>query len=304
MRKRLSAVILSGILAFQVVAARTIRVPSDFHTITAALTKVDYGDTVIVSPGRYHENVTLAQGVVLRGTDPSKCIIDGMRRGPVVYGVTGAEISHFTITNGIDGILCENASLYIHHNWIVDNEGSGIGAFIALPQIYNNVIYGNRWCGILIWGAKALDTRIENNVLIRNGYSGLALRGPSRVVVRNNVIMENLEYGIYSDPASSQSQIIYNDIFHNVSSINRYANASSKSNISADPMFLNSSLSHPNFFCAVRSPLRRRGYDQVDIGLLAHDPAPSPEVGGKTEGQHGGESVPAVPATDPVKPAR
>jgi outer membrane protein OmpA-like peptidoglycan-associated protein len=250
--------------------AKTIRVPGDFPTINGGLTSADYGDTVFVSPGRYYENVTLVQGVILKGANQLTTIIDGMRKGPTIYAVTGSEISHFTITNGIDGILCENSSPYIHHNWILDNQGAGIGAFISLPQIYNNVIYGNRWSGILAWGAKSLDTRIENNVVIRNGYSGFTLKGPCRIVVRNNIVQENREYGIYSDPASGQSQIVYNNVYKNVIPFNRYTKIN-KTNISHNPLFLSPSLGDPNYFVAAKSPMVRRGYGQVDIGLLAKD---------------------------------
>ncbi len=250
--------------------AKTVRVPGDFPSINGGLTSADYGDTVLVSPGRYKENVTLVQGVTLLGTNQLECIIDGMRRGPTVYAVTGSEIAKFTITNGIDGILCENSSPYIHHNWILDNQGAGIGAFISLPQIYNNVIFGNRWSGVLAWGAKSLDTRIENNVVIRNGYSGFTLKGPCRIVVRNNIVMLNHEYGIYSDPASGQSQIVYNNVYKNVIPFNRYTKIN-KTNVSHDPLFLSPSLGDPNYFVAAKSPMVRRGYGQVDIGLIAKD---------------------------------
>ncbi len=265
-----AALVCGSLWGLGSVEAKTVRVPGDFRSINAGLTSADYGDTVLVSPGRYYENVTLVQGVILMGTDQLKCIIDGMRRGPTVYAVTGSEIGRFTITNGIDGILCENSSPYIHHNWILDNQGAGIGAFISLPQIYDNVIYGNRWSGVLAWGAKSLDTRIENNVLIRNGYSGFTLKGPCRLVIRNNIVMENFEYGIYSDPASGQSQIVYNNIFKNVIPFNRYTKIN-KTNVSHDPMFLSPSLAAPNYFVAAKSPMVRRGYGQVDIGLIAKD---------------------------------
>lgn len=270
-RNLYAALVCGSLLGLGSVDAKTIRVPGDFPNITGGLTSADYGDTVLVSPGRYKENVTLVQGVILKGVNQLECIIDGMRKGPTVYAVTGSEISHFTITNGIDGILCENSSPYIHHNWILDNQGAGVGAFISLPQIYNNVIYGNRWSGILAWGAKSLDTRIENNVVMRNGYSGFTLKGPCRIVVRNNIVQENREYGIYSDPASGQSQIVYNNIYKNVIPFNRYTKIN-KTNISHDPLYLNPSLNgESNYFVAAKSPMVRRGYGQVDIGLLAKD---------------------------------
>jgi OOP family OmpA-OmpF porin len=272
-----TALLMTGVFVFPALSAKSgkvLHVPSEYPTLMAALVHADDGDSVIAAPGRYAENVTLVQGVVVTCSDPLKCTIDGMRRGPAVYAVAGSEISNFTITNGIDGILCENAAaLHIHHNWIVDNEGAGISAFIALPQIDNNVIYGNRWSGVLVWGAKSLDSRIENNVILRNGYSGVSLRGPTRVVVRNNVFMENNEYGIYSDPDAGQSQIVYNDIYENNISFNRYTKANG-SNIPLDPMFIDAGPSTPNFFPGRHSPLIRRGSDQVDIGLLAQDETP------------------------------
>lgn len=290
-------VLFAGALNFQVAHTKTLRVPSQFSTISAALAHADFGDSVNVSPGRYSENVVLVQGVVLKGTNVTNCIIDGMRRGPAVYGVAGSEISNFTITNGIDGILCENASLRIHHNWIVDNEGAGIGAFLSLPQIDNNVIYGNRWTGILVWGAKSLDTKIENNVILKNGYSGISLRGPARIVVRDNIISENLEYGIFSDPAAGQSQVTYNDIFRNVMAFNRYTKVN-KSNISVDPMFLSPSLSQPNFFPASRSPVIRRGYEQKDIGLMDHEmPVETKDVSSAASIQET-----ATPSPSPISP--
>jgi len=280
MLMRLKAVLLfAGAVIFQNVPAKTLHVPADFPTINSALSHAENGDTVKVSPGTYFENISLVEGVVLLGEDPRKCIINGMRRGPVVNGVTGSEIAYFTLTNGNDGILCENASPKIHHNWIMDNEGSGIESFIALPQVYNNVIYGNRWSGIMVWGAKSLDTRIENNVVLRNGYSGISLRGPSRVQVRNNIFMENHEYGIYSDQAASQSQVVYNDVFQNTMPFNRYTKVNN-SNVFVDPKFVSLKLDQPDFTIASRSPLTRRGYEQADIGLFAQDPINSTDSAG------------------------
>ncbi len=270
------------LMGVSTIVATTYRVPQDKPSINGALEMADYGDTVLVSPGRYHENVTLIHGVVLTGTSPQNVvstIIDGRRKGPTIYAVTGSEIAYVTITNGIDGILCENASTNIHHNYIMDNHGAGIGAFITLPTIYNNVIYNNRWSGILAWGAKALDTRIDHNVIMRNGYSGITLKGPCRVVIRNNIIMQNDEYGIFSDPASGQSKIIYNNIHKNVLPFNRFTKIN-RTNISNKPLYINPVFnamfksrknSKPNYFLASRSPLKKKGYGRVDIGLLEKD---------------------------------
>ena len=66
MQRNLYAALVCGcFLGLGSVDAKTIRVPGDFPNINGGLTSADYGDTVLVSPGRYYENVTLVQGVVL-----------------------------------------------------------------------------------------------------------------------------------------------------------------------------------------------------------------------------------------------
>jgi outer membrane protein OmpA-like peptidoglycan-associated protein len=84
------------------------------------------------------------------------------------------------------------------------------------------------------------------------------------VIIRNNIIMGNNEYGVFSDPASGQSQIVFNNIYKNVIPFNRYSKVN-RTNISFEPMFL------PNYFVAAKSPLKKKGYGRVDIGLLEQD---------------------------------
>ncbi len=253
-----------------VAQARYIQVPADYKKIGDALANADAGDTIKVSKGVYDENITLIMGVVLLGDNPQTTIIDGGRRGPTVMGTPGAEIGYFTIRNGIEGVLCENATPYIHHNWIIDNHASGIAAFISLPSIKNNVIYGNRWSGILAWGTKSLSSKIEHNVVIKNGYSGITLKGPADVRIENNILIDNHYYGIYADPAAGQSKVQFNDIVDNYYSYNKFIKID-RTNIQTDPKFINPSLSSPNLFISTRSPLVRRGKGKTNIGLVERD---------------------------------
>lgn len=268
--KKLVFILAGAMLLSGTAAAKVINVPGDYPKIADALGNADAGDTILVRRGVYNENITLIMGVVLKGEDPVTTIIDGGRRGPTVMGTSGAEISHFTIRNGIEGVLCENAAPYIHHCYIIDNKATGIGAFISLPHVRNNVVYGNRWSGILAWGAKSLDAYIEQNVVLRNGYSGLALKGPSNIIARNNIFMENHYYGVFADPASGQTKIEYNNIYKNYYPFNRFIKVN-RTNVSLDPAFINPSLSKPNFYCAPSSPMLKRGKGKLDIGLTAID---------------------------------
>jgi len=265
--KTMFFILAGALLLTDNASAKIINVPGDYSKISDALGNADAGDTVKVRRGEYDENITLVMGVVLKGEDPLTTIIDGGRHGPTVMGTSGSEISHFTIRNGIEGVLCENAAPFVHHCWILDNHATGLAAFISLPNVRNNVIYGNRWSGILAWGAKSLDSKIEQNVVMHNGYSGLTLMGPTNIVARNNIFMENHFYGIFADPAAGQTKVEFNNIFKNYYPFNRFIKVN-RTNISLDPKFINPSLSQPNFFVASRSPMIKRGKGKLDIGLL------------------------------------
>ena len=268
MLKHLSFAVLAASVFFGAAFAKAIRVPGNYKTISDALGNADSGDTIYVKRGVYDENITLIMGVVLKGEDPLTTVIDGGRRGPAVMGVTESEISHFTIRNGLEGVLCENTGgLYVHDNYVVDNHATGIAAFISLPEIANNVVYGNRWSGILAWGAKSLDSKIEQNVVLRNGFSGLALKGPSNVVAVNNIFMENHYYGVFADPASGQTRMDYNNIYKNYYPFNRFIKIN-RTNKSLDPQFRNPSIFSPDFFVQPKSPMVKQGYARLDIGLI------------------------------------
>ena len=258
--KKLVLITAGAMLLTGTAMAKNINVPGDYDKIADALGNADAGDTILVKRGTYNENITLIMGVVLKGEDPLTTIIDGGRRGPTVMGTSGAEMSHFTVRNGLEGILCENAAPYIHHCYVIDNHCTGIGAFISLPWLRNNVVYGNRWSGILAWGAKSLDAYVEHNVVLRNGYSGLALKGPTNLVARNNIFMENHYYGVFADPAAGQTKVEYNNIY------------------TLDPKFINHSLSKPNFYCQSTSPMLKRGKGKLDIGLTATEVVKEEEV--------------------------
>lgn len=268
--KKLALIFALTVLLAGNAAAKIINVPGDYSKIADALGNADAGDTILVKRGVYNENISLIMGVVLKGEDPLTTIIDGGRRGPTVMGTSGAEISHFTIRNGMEGILCENAAPYIHNCIVLDNKATGIAAFISLPHLRSNVVYGNRWSGILAWGAKSLDASVEHNVVLRNGYSGLTLKGPSNIIARNNIFMENHYYGIFADPAAGQSKMEYNNIYRNYYAFNRFIKVN-RTNVSLEPRFKNPSLAQPDFFCDEKSPMLKRGKGKLDIGLIRGD---------------------------------
>jgi len=258
-------------------AQKKITVPNDFPTIQRALGEADEGDTVYVRNGVYKENITLVDDVTLLGQDKKSTIIDGSRKAPVVIGADGAVIANFTIRNGTTGILCKNTRPIIRDNIIMDNKGTGVHALVVLPDIVNNVIYRNLWTGIFLESVRGTRTSISNNVIIENGYHGIFGANRTEVLVRNNILYGNKQYGIFLGPEARKTRIVGNNIYKNRHHYNLNADNQStrQQNIAADPQFANMVLL--NFNVKSNSPCKGKGEEGADIGLTETVVAAAPE---------------------------
>src|SRR6185437_6866003 len=131
---RLGLSLLVGLVfcSFSVVAQNTIHVPSDQPTIQAAISAANTGDTVLVAPGTYSENINFSGKAitVTSSGGASATVIDGGHAGSVVTFATGegpsSILNGFTIQNGTANF-----------------EGGGIDISSASPTITNNVIQNN-----------------------------------------------------------------------------------------------------------------------------------------------------------------
>lgn len=212
---RACTVMVAGLVVPLAAAADTIRVPADVTTIQGAIDRAAPGDTVLVAPGSYFENV------IINGTDvvleseggPDVTAIDGGRRGSVVTVLAGATratvIRGFTIRNGDHpaggaGIRIEMSSPWIVGNRVVDNFGcSGVGiySYFSSPLLERNVIsrnasYGWTGCrggGLYVGGAGAAEV-IENEVSdnrVDAGGGGIDLLAVGRLVLAGNRVLRN-----------------------------------------------------------------------------------------------------------------
>jgi outer membrane protein OmpA-like peptidoglycan-associated protein len=264
-----SVIVLSCLLlaSGSVWAGRKIVVPHDFPTIYSALGEADEGDTVYVVKGVYKENIALTDNVVLMGQDMLRTIIDGRRVGPCVVGADGAMITNFTIRNGTTGILCKNTRPIIERNFIVDNKGAGIHALISLPDINNNIIYRNEWTGIFLESVRGTRTSIDHNVILENGYCGIFNAHRTEILIRNNILYQNKQYGVYVGPDARRTRIIYNNIYKNRLPFNAEA-VVNQSNISKDPLFVSAGHPEYNYFVKSVSTCKGKGENGTDIGLI------------------------------------
>jgi len=186
------------LLTAAAVPGATLYVPDDYWTIQEAVDASTSGDTIIVRPGVYAENVDLGgKSIVLTSEKgPHVTTIDGNRVGSVVTYAKGegpgSVLRGFTITNGYDtraaGILCSGVdALVIAGNIIRDNEAFQYhyshGGGIYCVDSRNLVLRNNR---------------IMNNIVRSNGGAvndsfggGLYLSNCSNILLCNSVIAEN-----------------------------------------------------------------------------------------------------------------
>lgn len=170
--------------------AQIIRVPVDFPTIQAGINHAEDGDTVLVSPGTYFENllifnkkITLAS-LFLTTQDTSyisQTIIDGNRSSDVIqYYYTGSTslLCGFRITNGYSkeglpcGIHCVDGSSPILQNLIITgNAGGGIlCGDNSDPTLIDVSITNNAGIGIACYSPVLINVLISGNT--GGGISG------------------------------------------------------------------------------------------------------------------------------------
>jgi hypothetical protein len=256
-------------LAGTLQAAKKIVIPHDARTIQAGIEKAEEGDTVFVVNGTYRESVTLSDGIVLMGQDVDRTIIRGDRRRPVIRAARSATITNLTIENGTVGILSENTNAIIERNLIRNNARTGVQCIINLPCIRNNIIAGNQWSGVFCeLVSRTGSSAVEHNVIADNGYSGVMLSNRSVVLVQNNVIFRNKEYGIFVAENARRSRIIYNSIVENRMPFNQYA-VIDETNISKDPGLPPLAWVNYTTVSSIDSPLRGMGKDGDQIGLVS-----------------------------------
>ncbi len=198
--------------------AATINVPADQPTIQAAINAAVTGDTVLVAPGTYKENINfMGKAITVTSSGGAKVTtIDGGLAASVVTfssgETTASVLSGFTITNGKasfggGGIEISSASPTILKNVIKKNQacdGDGIEVSFGSPVIRGNQIVGNiqSGCsggtgggGIEIGGAAS--AQVIGNMIANNnagdgiGGGGISLFAAGTPTIMNNIFMGN-----------------------------------------------------------------------------------------------------------------
>lgn len=166
----------------------TYRVPRDFPTIQTAVDAASPGDTIIVSPGIYSENLTITTpDILLKG---SRAILDGAPIGGNGIGlhvlgtadapITGVEIRGFVVQNFERGIVLEHAA----YSTVTQNETHHNTDKDPSDGLFNNAD------GIVLNAAN--NNTISRNYTHHNGHNGMFLiQGSSGNKVQGNLATDN-----------------------------------------------------------------------------------------------------------------
>jgi len=206
-------------------AATTINVPTDYPTIQAAINAASPGDTVLVAPGTYVENLNFQGKDVDLQTQigPGGTTLDG-NGGTAVRMGPGGSISGFTITNAKAtfgaGVQVSGAGSRIGGNIFERNTqeaggfGAGIGGNAASPIIEGNLFRMNtcdaQFLSAVVSFVNRSSPRIENNVFVDNTCRAIQMTLPTGTTpeVVNNTIVRN-PVGIRIDARVDTSGQVY-----------------------------------------------------------------------------------------------
>jgi len=183
----------------------TINVPTDYKTIQLAIDAASNGDTVLVAPGAYAENIDFKGKAIKVASSGGRDLttILGKPSGDVVTFESGEDnnsiLTGFKIMNGF-GVRCYKSSPTIINNEITTCLLYGVSCYsFASPYIVNNSIHHN-WQGITC-SSNCEPVIFENKI-----YKNDAAPGPDQGGTKGG--------GIYSDQSCS-SLIINNLIYEN-----------------------------------------------------------------------------------------
>ena len=179
---------------------------ADFADIQDAIDNASPGDTIIVKPGTYIENlvVNVANLTIRSESGYGSTIVQAARDYEHVFYVAAddADIMGFTIKGATNryahrfrtaGIYIVSARSNISDNYITGNNNGIVVSVGSYARIVRNHIAGNTACGIMLQIAN--NCEVMDNVISANKF-GIQLWGSGNCEILNNVIESN-NLGLY-----------------------------------------------------------------------------------------------------------
>jgi len=194
---------------------------------------VSTGETILIGPGTYQENLTITKSVVLRGAGPDKTVIRSAQEStPVVHIEGSAQVTLEGLTlTGASGVCIDypescphglmvrgQARVTLQNSQVSSNRYKGLfvrdsaqvtvkdstvsgngddGLFVrdsAQVTVQNSQVSGNRYDGL--WVVDSAQVTVKDSTVSGNGDDGLFVGDSAQVTVQNSWVYDNLECGI------------------------------------------------------------------------------------------------------------
>ena len=240
--------LLYGLSVNEVLFATTISVPADQPSIQAGIDAATHGDTVLVAPGWYVENIRLKGKRILLTSHYvlakdtafiSATVIDGSSpshfdTASVIMAINGEDartiIEGFTITNG------EGTRWRDEHSAGFYREGGGILCAFSSPTIRHNKIMNNlvnNATNVTSTGGGGIRAGDGRPRILANRFEGnygrygsaIVLNYPTGGIVKGNIITYNNAGGSYGggaiwiNAANTGTRIENNTVYGNTSGV-------------------------------------------------------------------------------------
>jgi WD40 repeat protein len=179
-------------------------VPQDYKTIQEAIDAASRGDTILIDPGTYVENLRVdKRGLTIRGTDPEQVIIQAKFPDLPVVTIRERNVAllGLTLTGGQQGVKVEPRADNPTLTNLVVRSNRAEGLFVEgvrSGELSESLVTGNK-TGVYI-GSRA-TFRLQGNRIVRN-EAGVELLDANRLELRQNRITENTRCGLRSDEKS------------------------------------------------------------------------------------------------------
>jgi hypothetical protein len=190
---------------------------AQFRSIQAAVDEAKNGDTILIKPGAYPEDVTIhsKERLKLVGESADSVIVLGRERvgsfhiGKWPYGATDIEISGLTINeHGGHALGIFNGQGIVLRDLRV--KGMVFGQQVQHVRIENSVIGGSETTGVQLADSQAVlvgnlihdndhgvtvagrsDVRLERNVITRSLFEGVVVSDRAHATLIQNTIVKN-----------------------------------------------------------------------------------------------------------------
>ena len=267
----------------------------DAPTIQAAIDSSGTGDTVLVAVGTYTQAYIMCNFKEMlsiigeEGAEKTILHLSGMACHLMVSGCDSVIVKGFTFESSADGGVIfqantrsllegnifrdiENLAIYISGPFPADaSEAADLGAFAPLTSltVRNNLIHSNG-AGIYIseWTD---DVVISNNTIAGNVEYGISTENMTSVDILNNIIIGNAT-GVFCKSIWLTTKC--NDVWGNETNYQMTDPTGSNGNISLDPQFCGvDPVASVNFYIQSDSPCAPGNHpDGYSCGLIGRFP--------------------------------